>query len=256
MKLRIAGAQIAVSENVAENLRVLRRAVEFASGEGAHILLTPEGALSGYTHRFDIEQVTDALAEITAHAKALQVGLALGTCFIEPDDGRCYNQLRFYTPDGAYLGFHSKILTCGTLTEPTEGEINHFAIKPLRTFDFLGVTIGGLICNDLWAFPECTPVPDPHLTHQLSRLGARVIFHAVNGARDGSERSMITWQYQESNLLLRSAASAVWVVTTDNCYPTHLHCAAPGGVISPDGKWVCRSTTMGEQFFTYTIDID
>ena len=30
-------------------------------------------------------------------------------------------------------------------------------------------------------------MPDPHLTQQLARMGARVVFHAVNGGRDGGE---------------------------------------------------------------------
>jgi hypothetical protein len=30
-------------------------------------------------------------------------------------------------------------------------------------------------------------MPDTHLSRQLSNLGARIIFYAVNGGRDGSE---------------------------------------------------------------------
>lgn len=48
--------------------------------------------------------------EVTPAAAGKNLGLALGTCYFE-GDGRCYNQVRFYTGDGAYLGFHSKTLT-------------------------------------------------------------------------------------------------------------------------------------------------
>jgi predicted amidohydrolase len=97
-----------------------------------------------------------------------------------------HNQIRFYDRDGEYQGFHSNVLLCGTMTEKLEREIDAYATRPLRTFEVNGIRVGGLICNDLWANPSCTPMADPHLTHQLAQQGARVIFRAVNGGRDGS----------------------------------------------------------------------
>ena len=168
MELRIAGAQIPVTRQIDQNEAVLGRVVEFASAEDADILLTPEGSLSGYTHEFDPAAAAEALARITSLARDRGLGLALGTCFVEPDDGRCYNQIRWYAPSGEYLGFHSKTLTCGSLDTPPRGEVEHYSVAPLRTFDVAGIPCGGLICNDMWANPGCTPGPDTHLVHQLS----------------------------------------------------------------------------------------
>lgn len=253
-ELRVCGAQIPVTESIAENLVTLRRAVEFASRSGAQILLTPEGSLSGYTHQFDRAAARAGLEQVRAWAREAHLRLALGTCYVE-EDGLCYNQLRFYAPSGQYLGFHSKTLTCGTLDEPPQGEINHYARQPLRAYEFEGLPIAGLICNDLWANPGCTPMPDPHLTQQCARLGARVIFHAVNGGRDGSEWSQVNWRYHESNLRMRAAAAGVWIVTVDNAYPLDLPCSAPSGIIDPRGSWVCQSEAQGEQFFTATLPL-
>lgn len=255
MKIRIAGAQIPVTDDIEANIACIERALDFASGERADILLTPEGSLSGYTHQFPQAQVAEGLRRIAAVARQARVGLALGTCFVEPEDGQCYNQVRFYTPVGKYLGFHSKTLTCGTLEDPPQGEINHFHVRRLRTFDYNGLKIGGLICNDLWANPTCTPQPDPHLVQRLAQRGARVIFHAVNGGRDGSELSKVAWSYHESNLRLRALASQVWIVTVDNCYPVHWPCSAPSGVVSPKGEWAYQAPSQGEHFFSYEIDI-
>jgi predicted amidohydrolase len=252
MSLRIAGAQIPVSHDIAVNTANLLRAVQFAADQKADLLLTPEGSLSGYTWEFDPQAAQQALQKVTQAARALRVGLALGTCYIEAD-GLCYNEVRFYLPDGGYLGFHSKVLRCGTLSTPSQGEIEHFAESPLRTFDFLGLRVGALICNDLWANPQCTPMPDSHLTQQLAGLGARLILHAVNGGRDGSAWSQVAWQYHEANLRMRAQAGNVWVITVDNCAPLDLPCSAPCGVIDPQGDWVCRTEPVGEQFFTYTI---
>ena len=255
MKMRVAGAQIPVSNNVQANVNAIGRGIEFARTVQADILLTPEGSLSGYTHTFDSGEVEEALSRVTAAARRARIGLALGTCFTEPEHGGCFNQIRFYARDGDYLGFHSKTLTCGTLDNPPEGEIEHFAISPLRTFSFQGTSIGGLICNDLWANPGCTPVPDPHLSQVLSQKGARVLFHAVNGGRDGGEWSRVAWRYHDANLRMRARAGGLWIVTVDSSHPVDLPCSAPSGVVTPAGTWGCQARPQGEQFFTYEIDL-
>jgi len=253
MEIRVSGAQIPVTKDIRSNVRAIERAIDYAISEDADILLTPEGSLSGYTHQFDSQAAYEALDYVTQKARKANLGLALGTCFIEPEDQKCYNQIRFYKPNGEYLGFHSKTLTCGSLTEPPQGEINHYEISPLATFDYNGIIIGGLICNDLWANPGCTPLPDPHLTQQLSKMGAKIIFHAVNGGRSGSEWSDVAWQYHESNLRMRARAGGLWIVTVDNCNPIEIRCSSPSGVIHPQGKWVCKAKPRGEQFFSHAI---
>lgn len=249
--LRVAGAQLDVTNDIGRNVDAILQAIEDAAALGADILLTPEGSLSGYTHRFDGAAAERGLESVTAAARTAHLGLALGTCFHESD--ACYNQIRFYLADGTYLGFHSKILRCGSWSNPPEGEINHYAATQLRTFDFGGVTIGGLICNDLWANPACTPQPDPHLTQQLSQQGARVVFHAVFGGRDGSDWSKVNWQYHESNLRMRAAAGGLWIVTVDSSHPVDIPCSAPSGVVDPSGAWACQVGDRGSQLFVYDI---
>ncbi|MFA6109979.1 MAG: carbon-nitrogen hydrolase family protein [Candidatus Latescibacterota bacterium] len=255
MELRIAGAQIAVTRDLEANAAAVSRAIEFARQERADVLLTPEGSVSGYTHTFDAAAVSRSVEALVDQARQARVGLALGTCYVE-SDGRCYNQVRFYAPDGRYLGFHSKTLTCGTMTEPPQGEIEQYAVAPLRTFELAGVRVGGLICNDLWANPGCTPQPDPHLTQQLSRLGARIVFHAVNGGRDGSAWSEVGWRFHEANLQMRARAGRLWVVTVDNCDPDRWPCSAPSGVVDPQGEWAYRARPRGEELFAFTVRID
>ena len=254
MKLKAAGAQIPVERDIAQNVETIRNAIRQAAEAEVDILLTPEGSLSGYTHEFDQDATATGLGTVASAAREAGVGLALGTCFYE-QDRCCYNQVRFYEADGTYLGFHSKVLRCGNMADPPQGELNHYAVTPLRTFTFSGVTIGGLICNDLWANPGCTPEPDPHLTQQLSRMGAKVIFHAVNGGRSGGPGSALAWQYHESNLRMRASAGKVWIVTADNCSPVHIPCSTPSGVIDPKGDWACRTPSQGPQLCTYTIEL-
>ena len=93
-------------------------------------------------------------------------------------------------------------------------------------------------------------MPDAHLSQQLARLGARIIFHAVNGGRDGSAWSTgVVWQFHESNLRMRAVAGRVWIVTVDNCAPIDLPCSAPCGVINPSGEWAVKTESQGERLF-------
>ena len=161
--LRVATAQIPVTRKIAHNVAAIHRALDVSIANKADILLTPEGSLSGYTPDFDQAEVERHLEGIVNRASSAGLALALGTCFVESEDGKCYNQIRFYDGDGSFVGFHSKTLLCGSLTDPPEGEINHYGTRPLRTFQINGITVGGLICNDMWGNPQCTPMPDSHL---------------------------------------------------------------------------------------------
>jgi predicted amidohydrolase len=255
MGLRVAGLQMPVTTDIQANIKHIEDGIRYAREADADILLTPEGSLSGYTHQFDVAQTQQALDHVTTTASEAKVGLALGTCFVEQDDGKGYNQIRFYDRTGQYLGFHSKTLNTGSMIDSSKGEVNHFSVRPLQTYDFQGIPIGGLICNDMWANPTCTPMPDTHLSHQLMRQGARVIFHAVNGGRDADEWSDVNWQYHSSNLRMRARASKVWVVTVDSSEPIDIRCSAPSGVIAPDGSWHCQTHHTGVGSFVYEIDI-
>ena len=243
-----------VSDDVARNTAAIGAAIRRAAAEGADILLTPEGSLSGYTPHFDRAEVTDGVREVTALARELRVGLALGTCFTEADDST-YNQLRFYSPrrlprlpqqDPALR--HDGRAACG-------GD-RRLRLGDLRTFEFAGIRVGGLICNDLWANPGCTPMPDPHLTQQLARMGARVIFHAVNGGRDGSEWSrggLALPRGQPAHARRRRAAcgSSPWTTAA----PHPMSRAPRQRRDRPAGNWACRTDPQGEQFFTHTIEV-
>jgi predicted amidohydrolase len=255
VRLRVAGAQMPVTLRVQDNARALLRVIAAAAGRGAQVLVTPEGSLSGYTHAFDQADVEEALEEVRRAAAARGLGLALGTCFTEPD-GKVYDELRFYDAAGVLLGFHGKTLTCGTLEKHPRGEIERFAVPALRTFLLNGVRCGGLVCNDLWANPGYTPGPDTHLSQQLAAAGARVVFHAVNGDRDGSPWSTVTtWSYHESNLQMRARAGGLYIVTCDNCFPPDVPCSSPSGVVGPDGTWLVRAPRQGEHVFSLELEI-
>ncbi|HYK87837.1 MAG TPA: carbon-nitrogen hydrolase family protein, partial [Acidobacteriota bacterium] len=220
VKLRVAGAQIPVVREIDKNLAAVSRAIEYASSQNADVLVTPEGSPSGYVRDFDSGKTARALEEVTRKARAGHLALALGTCFEEPADRQRYDQVRIYDRDGNYLGFHAKVLLCRRVADPgSEGEIGYFKTKPVRTFLLNGVTIGALVCNDMWANPEWTPQDDPHLLQQLSRMGARVVFLSVNSGQAKEEEWALNREYHDSNLRLRARAAKTWIVSADASDP-------------------------------------
>ena len=254
--MRITLAQLPVHDwDIGANLLDIKEAVAQAADENSDIVLTPEGALSGYHHRFDCAQLKDALMELEAFAAARRMGLALGTC-MEEADGLRYNELRFYAPSGEYLGCHTKTLLCGS-GEPLQGkleEINCYATKPLRVFDFMGVTVGGLICNDLWANPGCTPMPDTHLTRQLARMGAKIVFQAVNGGRDASTIAKgLDRRFHEVHVLMKARADGLVICTVDNAAPECIGVSSLGGIAAPDAAWLHTLPDRGRQVATFDI---
>lgn len=250
--LTVAGAQMAVTEDVARNEDNILRLIDQAKGRGADILLTPEGSLSGYSPRFDRRIVDQALDRVVARAAAAGIGLALGTCFYESDQ-QCYNELRFYDRDGTHLGSHAKILRCEAAPGRPGSENHLYGTHELRTFTFDGWRVAGLICNDLWANPEATQVPDPNLVRQCAQAGAQIIFHAVNGGRGPGADSELAWQFHESNLRMRAKAAEIYIVTVDNALPETLPTSSPGGVIAPDGSWLAQTSACGEDMVVHTL---
>jgi predicted amidohydrolase len=264
-RLRVAGAQIHVTTDVDANVAALTRAIEFAQRERADVLVTPEGSLSGYTPEFDAKATQRALGTLLARAKAAGIALVLGTCF-ESEDGRRYNAQRFYTSSGDYLGFHAKILLCRRMSEPEgKGEVDCFQTRALRTFQFAGLTVGGLVCNDYWANPEWTPMADPHLARQLSEMGARVIFVSANTRPKTGEAAQLGREYHMSNIRMRARAASTWVVVVNAGDPVGFkgeptdvgprQLPAPSGLVDPNGEWKVLVPSAEEQFFLCTIEL-
>ncbi len=249
--LTVSGLQMPVTKDVAVNEKRILTAIEKAAKEGADFLITPEGSLSGYTTEFDRLQVSRAVERLAAAAKKHKVGLLLGTCYKELTDGKeqCYNQVRVYTPQGDYLGSHSKILLCSSLDSPGTKEMARYEQTPLRTFTWNGICFGVLICNDFWATPGFTTIPNPYLPWQLKKKGAQVIFHHINSGTNQTYRA-----FHESSVNLWAKATGIFIVEV-NAADKNKKTNASSGLVGPQGNRQLIVPDIGEQFFTCKIQI-
>lgn len=227
---RITLAQIFVTHDVGKNLERIRAAFAQAEREKAQWVFFPEGALSGYTDGFKQEEVAPAFAEVKELCRKTKLFALLGTCWKE--EGKTFNEIRILDDGGEQIGRYAKhCLTYSDAKQFAEGT------TPL-VHSVRGLTCGTLICNDLWVTPGFTDGPNPHLTRQMAKKGAQVIFHAVNSGSNPNYR-----EYHESNLKLRAAEARCPIVVVNAAAKDPLNCAS--GVVF-DHKYQVELPRAGE----------
>jgi predicted amidohydrolase len=247
----IAGYQMIVLNDINSNKEKILAGMQKAAGEGADFLVTPEGSLSGYTNNFDQGQVQNALSEIESAARKLHIGLMLGTCYKEVIGGAeyCYNQVRVYDPDGRYLGAYSKILRCSLLDFPGTGEMIDYVEGELKTFEWKGKTFGILICNDLWATPGYTTMPNPYLPWKLKQMGAKFIIHCINS---GSSQKYKSFHESSAELWAYSLKIPIFEINA-SCGEQPVN--ARSGLIDAKGERLIIVPEKGEHLFTAPAEI-
>lgn len=149
-------------------LQRLEQAAAEAATRGAHWLVTPEMALTGYL--IDPARLV-ALAEpadgplsaaVAAIAQRYRIGIVYGWPERHPDGARPYNAVQAIAPDGQRLAVHRKVHLFG------RADSERFTPAPAvaAPFDWQGWRIGLLICYD---------VEQPSAVGTLARQGARLI---------------------------------------------------------------------------------
>ena len=247
----LAGLQMNTTSDIRNNQDQIMNGIRNAAREGASFLVTPEGSLSGYTSNFDQAELKTALEMIQAEAAKLKVGLMLGTCYKEKRQGGefCYNQVRVYAQDGHFMGAYSKILRCSSLDVPGSGEMTDYVEGNLKTFDWNGLRFGILICNDLWATPGYTTMPNPYLAWKLKQQGAQFIVHCINS---GTAQKYRPFHESSAELWALSVHLPILEVNTAQGNET---INAQSGLINANGERTLRVPDAGLQFFTVGIDV-
>ena len=249
-EIRLAGLQMLVGSDIRKNKEQILEGITRAATEEATFLVTPEGSLSGYTSDFNQEELSQALEEVRTAARNMKVGLMLGTCFKEVIKGKeyCFNQVQVYTPEGQSLGNYSKILRCSELDVPGTGEMAEYAEGTLRTFEWEGCRFGILICNDLWATPGYTTMPNPYLPWKLQQMGAQFIVHCINSGTAQQYRP-----FHESSAELWALSLHIPIMEVNAAQVERIN--AQSGLIDAQGNRTLRVPDTGTQFFTVGLTL-
>ena len=167
--LRIAFLHLApIPGALAQNRHLVTGAIMKAADMGAHWILTPELAVSGYTFADSLgtawiePQPDHWMAKIYHLAARLRVTIFLSHPERDPESDQLFNTLFAIAPDGRLAGSHRKIntLRVGSEAWSTPGtQATAFRLTPFGT-------IGLLICADAYT---------PGIANSLKAQGAKVL---------------------------------------------------------------------------------
>jgi predicted amidohydrolase len=261
--LRFAGAQIPVRKTVEENIITLKTAIDWASDNEVHYLVTPEASLSGYIKGFNINgDVVAAEKEIVSYAVKKSVGLFLGTLWVDTDPGGKEvkrNQLRVYDSTGKFIGAVNKTLICpedhdiGIIPNKTPGAC--FVPGTDETGNPIAISAAGFICKDLYGRSNF-----PNLPSMAREAGVMIGIHATNAMRNvGDVYDKVMYDWHNANLQIVSYLAGGPFITVDNCNLMNGddwdgQTSSPSGVLI-GGEWVVQVPSHGTQYFFYDFPI-
>ena len=257
--MRIAGAQIPVRKEVEKNFAEICKAIDYASENKCEFLVTPEAALSGYEPaRWNLntcKETEEALPKLVDYAVKKNVGLVLGTLWLEEKDNPAYgftgglvrNQQRFYDKTGNLLGVYNKVYTADYDTDMTgPGEDN----QPIELLDGdEKIKVMGMICNDMWgSYYE----GKKHLARRAKeKYDVDVILQSSNTGKDGTDDTgKIFFDFHYQCLKFSEFAVVVPILNVDSV--NHIdgreynHTGSPSGVFAGDEYLV---PPTGTQYF-------
>lgn len=249
--IKIAGLQMDISTEIDQNKITIINNIKEAAKANAKFLVTPEGSLSGYHSKFNQEDLNKALQEIIEAAINNNIGLFLGTCYKEQSGNNvyCFNQVRAYSSNGDFLGAQSKYLLCSPIDYPGTGEMNDYVQGSTNIIESEGIKFGILICNDLWATPGYTTIPNPYLPLKVQQLGAEVILHSINSGTNQKYKN-----FHESSVEIWADALQIPIMEV-NAAKGSIRLNARSGLINKNGERINIVPDVGEHLFYCNIEL-
>ena len=275
--VRFGGCQIAVTHDVSENIKTIKRAIDWAQENNVEYLITPEGALSGYYQDCLSDEnwpkVQKGEIEIVEYAASKGVGLGLGTFWREdePQGTINRNQTRFYNWLGNFEGAYNKIriiesdiVVPGIDSSQMGGEHVSIDLTP-REFPQGTFSVGVLICNDFYGEDLSGVTLSRRALYSLKNKHRpiEIIIHPTFGLRgkevheDLDEEILKVYDlWHENHVKQLSYSASVTVITVDSIsdftgtVPPDIPTSSVGGVIV-NGKSIVSAPRLGEQFFYY-----
>jgi predicted amidohydrolase len=208
-KLRIATCQFPVGGIPAENANYIRDFMHAAAGQGAHLLHTSEGSLSGYAgsdfatfEKYNWDALRKEVADLRTLAANLKMWLVLGSAHFLDENAKPTNCLYLIDPQGEIVDRYDKSFC-------TEGDQKYYSAgNRLVTHEIQGVKVGLAICYDIcW----------PQLYIAYRKMGVTVMIHSMYNAGDKGKNCLDTLNNRE--VPTRCADNRLWAVANNSSKP-------------------------------------
>lgn len=245
--ITVAVAQVAGTENVENNIRVVAKMSEDAARNGAQLILFPEAVM------FDFSSSAQGIAEaadrygddfekrIAKIATDNRIAVVAGV--YRPDSGNLTrNMMIAIGPDGEYLGEYQKLHLYDAFDYKESSKSAPAELAPdfgeLTTFEFNGFKFGLLNCYDL-RFPE--------MARLLVDKGADILL--VSSAWVAGPSKALHWE-----TLIKARAIENTCFLAAACQPAPLSVGL-SMILDPGGTAV-RAVPDGDGLVMATLDAD
>jgi predicted amidohydrolase len=186
MSLNIATCQFPVSRDVSRNTRYVIRQIRQAGENGADIVHSCEGALSGYAgvdfdsfDEFDWALLELSTRQILEVARDVGVWVLLGSSHRLSRGRKPHNSVYLINDRGEIVDRYDKRFCAGDSSGKT-GDLAHYTPGDYScVFKIRGIRCAVLICHD-YRYPE--------LYREYKRKGADVLFHSFHAGNLGPEQ--------------------------------------------------------------------
>jgi len=211
-ELTVAALQLALSDDIDENIAAVTGLVREAAGKGAQVILPPELFEGHYFCQVEDEGLFTRAKPTESH-KAVQAMRSLAaelkvhipTSFFEAEGPHHYNSLAMIDPDGKIMGVYRK-----SHIPDGPGYEEKFYFRPgntgFKVWPAEGTTIGVGVCWDQW-YPETA--------RAMMLMGAEILFYPTAIGNEPHDPGLDTSRLWRRAMVGHAVSNVVPVVASN-----------------------------------------
>ena len=240
-RLSVAAAQMKFRPAIRENVERIVEWVHSAGRDGAHVILFPECAVTGYRREFkgvDPAAVEEGCAAVAHAARNARCNVLVGSPTFRK--GKWFNSLLVFNRQGREIFRYSKIhLTDSDARFFTPGNAVAF-------FRIDGVPATAIICHER-RYPELIRLP--------VMMGAQIVFHS-NAGLDSLEVSK-TKRRGRDGIAVRAFENQVYYIFANSVGPqgNELWSAGDSKIVAPDSRVLALANNRDEMMVRAELDL-
>jgi N-carbamoylputrescine amidase len=239
-EITVAALQLALSDDIADNIAAVSALVRDAAARGAQVVLPPELFEGHYFCRVEDEGLFARALPTTTHpavlamqALAADLRIAIPTSYFEADGPHHYNSLAMIGPDGKIMGVYRK-----SHIPDGPGYEEKFYFRPgntgFKVWPTAGTTLGVGVCWDQW-YPETA--------RAMMLMGAEILFYPTAIGSEPHDPSLDTsrlWRramqgHAVSNVVPVVAANRIGTEEGQHFYGHSFICDERGDMLAEFG---------------------